>query len=324
VFRHVTKSGLGPHVVGQRVVVRRVLPGQVGPSGGPAMTDVLGICESWADGRTTIRREDGSVVDIATADIVSGKPVPPRPSVRHRVSSREAEGHAAPHWPGVVREPLGDWELRSEPEVRDRLRKRANSCLAMGDPGVPLEEAAATVTGFYGRRDRVPMVQVEVGSDADRWFTGAGWERVPGGDSFFMLGSLSRCRRLLAGVSTDHVTVTSGDARARGSIEDLAHGDAAVDGDWLGVHGLVVAPDARRRGLARAVMAALLDWGAERGATTVWLHVETDNAPAIALYEAIGLGVHHECRYLAAPNPDRPAARQVDTGRARPDEGDPS
>jgi hypothetical protein len=46
------------------------------------MTDVLGTCESWADGVVTVRREDGTVVEIATADIVSGKPVPPRPPRR--------------------------------------------------------------------------------------------------------------------------------------------------------------------------------------------------------------------------------------------------
>ena len=73
---------LGPHVVGQRVVVRRVLRGEVGPTGGPAMTDVLGTCESWADGVMTVRREDATIVEIATADIVSGKPVPPRPPRR--------------------------------------------------------------------------------------------------------------------------------------------------------------------------------------------------------------------------------------------------
>jgi ribosomal protein S18 acetylase RimI-like enzyme len=46
-------------------------------------------------------------------------------------------------------------------------------------------------------------------------------------------------------------------------------------------------------------MAALLDWGAERGARTLWLHVETDNEPAITLYESMGLDVHHACRYLS-------------------------
>ena len=49
------------------------------------MTDVLGFCESWADGPdglVVVRREDGSVVEIPIADIVSGKPVPPRPERR--------------------------------------------------------------------------------------------------------------------------------------------------------------------------------------------------------------------------------------------------
>ncbi len=44
------------------------------------MTDVLGVMESWADGRTTIRPADGPLVEINVADIVAGKPVPPRPS----------------------------------------------------------------------------------------------------------------------------------------------------------------------------------------------------------------------------------------------------
>jgi hypothetical protein len=288
-------------VVGRRVVVRRILPGETGPSGGPAMTDVLGICESWGDGRAVIRREDGTVVEIATADIVSGKPVPPRPSARLRVSAREAEGHAGPHWPGVLREALGEWELRVEPEQgAERLRKRANSCLAMGDPGTSLTEAAEAVREFYGRHGRPAMVQVEVGSDADRWFDTAGWTVVPGGDAVFMIGSLSRSRRLLSGRVPEPAELEVDGPRVRAAVGDLASGKASVDGDWLGVHGLWVEPGVRRRGLALAVMDALLEWGAEQSATTLWLHVETDNEPGIALYESLGLSVHHECRYLAA------------------------
>jgi ribosomal protein S18 acetylase RimI-like enzyme len=262
------------------------------------MTDVLGICESWADGVAVIRREDGSTVTIRTADIVSGKPVPPRPSVRQRVSAREAESHAAPHWPGVVREALGEWELRTEPEPKDRVRKRANSCLAMGDPGVSFAEAEAVVRAFYTERERPAMVQVEVGSEIDDWFSEAGWTVVPGGDSLFLLGSVSRARRLGAD-PTDAVSLRVDGPRAHAVIPDRAFAKAAVDGDWLGIHDLYVDPEHRRLGLARSVMATLLEWGAEQGATTVWLHVEMDNDPAIALYEALGLSMHHGCRYLA-------------------------
>jgi ribosomal protein S18 acetylase RimI-like enzyme len=261
------------------------------------MTDVLGTCESWAHGVAVIRREDGSTVEIRTADIVSGKPVPPRPSMRHRVSAREAESHAAPHWPGVVREALGEWELRTEPEPRDRPRKRANSCLAMGDPGLPLPDAEHRVRGFYADRDRPAMVQVEAGSETDAWFGEAGWTVVEGGDSLYLLGSLSRARRKLGtGASA---SLRAEGPRAHALIPGQAFGKASVDGDWLGVHDLFVEPELRRRGLARTVMARLLEWGAEQGATTVWLHVERGNEAAVALYESLGLRVHHECRYLA-------------------------
>jgi ribosomal protein S18 acetylase RimI-like enzyme len=59
-----------------------------------------------------------------------------------------------------------------------------------------------------------------------------------------------------------------------------------------------VAPAHRRHGLATAIVAELLDWGASLGATTAWLHVEVDNAPGLALYEGLGFRGHHSCRYL--------------------------
>ncbi len=46
------------------------------------------------------------------------------------------------------------------------------------------------------------------------------------------------------------------------------------------------------------MLGALLEWGAERGATTAWLHVEVDNDPARGLYERVGFRTHHACRYL--------------------------
>lgn len=45
-------------------------------------------------------------------------------------------------------------------------------------------------------------------------------------------------------------------------------------------------PGHRRRGLARQVLAALLRWARQEGATGAFLQVEASNAPAIALYRA--------------------------------------
>lgn len=294
--------GLGPHVVGRRVVVRRLLPGETGPTGGPAMTDVLGLCTSWRDGICVVRPETGPEVAIAVADIVSGKPVPPRASVRARVSARDAERHSGPIWPDVERMTLGDWELRTDPAPVGRLLKRANSCLAIGDPGMSVGAAAEQIVSFYAARGRDGLAQVELGSSVEAELTARGWETVPGGDSHFLVSSLAMAIRVTTG--DDDVELVEDGPRAhvvrRVDGREIGSGRAAVDGDWLGVHGLVVDPGQRRLGHGSAIMAALLEWGAERGATTVWLHVETDNQPALALYGALGFRVHHTCRYLAA------------------------
>jgi N-acetylglutamate synthase len=69
-------------LIGHRVVVRRVLAGQRGPSGGPALTDVIGVLESWGDRSLSVRRETGELVTIPLSSITAGKPVPPPPEQR--------------------------------------------------------------------------------------------------------------------------------------------------------------------------------------------------------------------------------------------------
>ena len=283
------------------MVVRRLLRGETGPSGGPAMTDLLGVCLSWADGRCVVQPESGNPVSIALADIVSGKPVPPRPSVRMRVSARDAELHTASLWASVETTPLGAWVLRADTAPVGRLRRRANSCLAFGDPGLPFPEALAAVRSFYDGIGRPPYVQVEAGSPEEAGFADAGWTHDPTGDAELRLASLSQVRRRLR-VVPDLAALTADGPRAVATVSDgsaeWARGDAAVDGDWIGVHGIEVDPAHRRQGLGSAVLGELLSWGAEQGATTVWLHVEVDNAPARAWYDDLGLDPHHVCRYF--------------------------
>ena len=105
--------GLGPQCVGRRVVVRRLLRGVTGPSGGPAMTDLLGVMESWTGRVTVVRGEDGARTEIAVADLVSGKPVPPRPSPRLRIPPEQACRLSNASWPAVHTAPLGEWLLRA-------------------------------------------------------------------------------------------------------------------------------------------------------------------------------------------------------------------
>ena len=68
---------------------------------------------------------------------------------------------------------------------------------------------------------------------------------------------------------------------------------------WLGLSCLAVREDARRRGIARAMLAALASWA--QGAERLWLEVEDDNAPALALYGRLGLERAGGYAYLTAP-----------------------
>lgn len=296
---------LGPHVVGRRIVVRRLVRGETGPTGGPAFTDLLGVCLSWDERSCVVQPETGPAVTIALADIVSGKPVPPRPSVRQRVSVRAAEGRTGVLWPDLERVALGEWELRREPAPVGRLRKRANSCLAVGDPGRPVTDALAEVVAFYATRSRDPLVQLEAGSGIEDEVRTAGWEPLDHGESELRLAGLSVVRRALGRRRQEAELAVTG-PRAHATIgsgcDPLAEAQATLDGDWLGVYGLTVDPGHRRRGLGGDVLAALLEWGAEQGATTVWLHVETANPEGLAFWDALGLTAHHTCRYYAPPS----------------------
>jgi len=311
-------------------VVRRLLRGQQGPSGGPAMTDLLGVMESWTEQATTVRSESGELTAIPLADIVTGKPVPPKPSVRLRVSPEDAERRAVGSWPPLVSEPLGEWLLRAA----DGFSARANSVLAVGDPGRLFPEALQAVRDFYTRRSLPAWAQVVSGSALDQAFVDAGWVPARPGeaDTVFSLASVAAASRLLrrsarvevpVQVSTgadpdwlaDDARAASSPLAAAGVLKGPAQvGFAAVredgrvvakgrigcgrDDDWAGITDVWVDPAHRRRGLALVVLARLLDWAAERGVSTVYLQVRGDNPPALALYERLGFMPHHSYRYL--------------------------
>lgn len=299
------------------------------------MTDVLGVCESWSDGIATVRREDGSLVEITVADIVSGKPVPPRPSVHRRLGAEQADRLALAGWQPEECESLGDWVLRAS----GGFSSRANSALALGDPGTPLGEAVTTVTSWYADRSLTPRAHVHPESPQARALADAGWQTYE--STYLMLGSVARVLRSLGDSEVEprhHSTVDAGwlstDDRARtfgeharavleagevtfATIRDaggvvLARGRGAFHQDWVGVSSLWTQPDRRGSGLGSAVLASLLQWGAERGATTTYLQVVAANGSARSLYEACGYEPHHRYDYLTPDDPPAPGQGNQD------------
>ena len=291
------RHSLGPHVVGQRIVVRHLLPD------GRA-TDVLGTCTAWDDGSLTIDRDGppdraGPVV-IALADVDTGKPVPPRASVRARVPARSVEEHVAALWTEIETEPLGEWLLRASPPHGGRLRRRGNSALAMDEPGIGWGDAVWRVREFYAAREQPAYIQVQRGSSVERTLAPLGFTSLGDGDAHAQLAPVAQALRSVRRSAPDVAAeVDESPTAATVRLDSgAATGRAVLSGDWVLVEGLVVDPGHRRRGLATAVLADLLDWGASRGATTAMLHVETDNTGAIALYERHGFVTHHTNRYL--------------------------
>lgn len=310
------------------------------------MTDVLGVCESWAEGVAVVRREDGRVVRIAVADIVSGKPVPPRPSVHRRLTPIDADRSALPGWQPAERADLGEWTLRAS----GGFSSRANSALALGEPGMALSEAVDRVTRWYDARGVLPRVHVHPGGDVGAAFLDAGW--IPEQSTLLLLASVARMLRQLGRrrrqpgrlgqldrtAGLEEATVAqprhdpvlddgwlATDERAKAYGEDartvleagevtfvtvrdvagavLARGRGAFHDDWVGVSCLWTRPDLRGAGLGSAVLASLLAWGAERGATTTYLQVRASDAAARTLCEARGYEVHHRYDYLVHLGP---------------------
>lgn len=107
--------------------------------------------------------------------------------------------------------------------------------------------------------------------------------------------------RMMGLIAPRHATarVTAG-----GAI--VGFGLGVADRGHIGAFEILIAPSARRQGLARAIMQALLAWGASVGATRAYLQVVATNAPAIALYQALGYRERYRYHYRIRTEDDAP------------------
>lgn len=109
--------------------------------------------------------------------------------------------------------------------------------------------------------------------------------------------------------------------------EVVAVGRAVVDAGWAGVFGMATLPEVRGRGAARSILASLAGWATARGADGMYLQVESDNDPALRLYDDTGFtevcGYHYRTQ---SPSPIGWPPRQqgCDRGTARAGYGEAS
>ena len=104
------------------------------------------------------------IIAARRAPAAAGGPHP------RRISAREVQRHALPGWL-AWQEPLGEWTLRAG----GGFTRRANSCHAVGDPGMPVQQAAEQIIRFALAHDISPLAQVIEGSPEEHALRRLGW-----------------------------------------------------------------------------------------------------------------------------------------------------
>lgn len=299
----------------------RHLAGGTGPSGGPALNDVVGRVLDVDTNAVTVQRRDGRTAIVPLGDIVTWKVVPERPLRRRSAAAIGAEDLTritSRGWPAIESVPLGSWELRAA----GRFTGRANSVAVHGSPGVELKTALEQVESFYAERDQPALAQVVMGSTEERWFTAAGWEPMEGyyGGAVVQVADLDPAydadpEARVAGTVDDewlsHYGRVNDPQAARAVLEGpdqvafvsigeptVGIGRVVVTGEWAGISCVEVVEEARRQGLARRIVDTALAWAVEHGADKAYLQTMRTNAAALALYAPYGFVDHHDYLYL--------------------------
>jgi N-acetylglutamate synthase len=242
----------------------------------------------------------------------------------------ELEATAAQGWRAPEEDRLGDWLLRAA----DGFTGRANSVLAIGDPGMPAAAAIEAVRRWYTARGLPAMVAIPYPlgrpgrSPLDRFLGERRWT-VRAGAATVMTSTAAAVRTHASpwpvGLDTEpgdawlamyhphgqrvppvaRKLLTSAPwqvfASVRADGQVLAIGRIAGAGEWAGLTAIEVHPRHRRRGLATAVTNALVGAAVGHGAKGLYLQVENDNAGARALYRRTGFAEHHGYHYRVAP-----------------------
>jgi GNAT superfamily N-acetyltransferase len=226
-------------------------------------------------------------------------------------------------WPAPSTQDIGGWLLRHA----DGVTKRANSVLPIGDPG-DVDVAVERAERFYTELGLPTVFSIDAQArpqGLDGFLEASGYELVD--------PTIAMVADLAGPYAQDGVEVVQAPSRewldlwwsvdgrydhqlpmaekiltgvpaGYASLDGVAVGRGVPQGEWLGIYAMAVAPEARRRGLGRRVLRALLAWGRAQGCERAYLVVVERNAPARALYEAEGFveagGYHYRVKNVTA------------------------
>ncbi|MGP3959060.1 GNAT family N-acetyltransferase [Nonomuraea sp. 3N208] len=223
-------------------------------------------------------------------------------------------------WPAYEQRVYDGWVLR----YAGGVTKRANSVLTLGRPA-DLAGAIEAAEGFYRERGQRCVFTVGLGatSGLDEELEARGYELV---DPTFVMAAGSFRPDVLEGAELevriegrpwpgwleawwavdgrygsgleDAERICTGVPAWYGAYEEdgvaLAVGRAVPQGDTLGIYCMATRPEARRRGLARAVLRAL---ARHAGTASAYLVTTAPNQAAQALYRGEGFEIAGRYHY---------------------------
>jgi ribosomal protein S18 acetylase RimI-like enzyme len=242
-------------------------------------------------------------------------------------------------WPALRQAVLDGWVLR----FSDGLTRRANSANPLRADDNRTDALIPACEALYRRQllptiFRVPSI-IDPDLDERLDALGYGFE----GESFVLYGGIEvvaaatepdvqlsahptpQWFRAMAALQNHTIEQSGIYRRIVGAIViPAAFAALAIDGEFVALaygalhNGLLccesVITDSRRQrlGYARRVIAALAAWAKDEGAQGVCLQVEAGNAPALALYDAIGLKTRlYRYHYRREPGPTTPVVAKM-------------
>jgi N-acetylglutamate synthase len=239
-------------------------------------------------------------------------------------------------WPAATVQLVDGWLLRHTPGV---ARRRSNSALpppeAASASPVRRAQVLDLAERFYGRHRQATLVQVspaELHGQLDRELAGRGYRRHA--PTVVLTNPIDRLLAEPVTASTLAVSVADTvtpqwlagwtaiegrpDAAATGQLvlarigpqagymtatndsDALGVGMLVVERGWAGVFCMAIRPEARRRGVATALLRRGASWAADQGVRKLYLQVEEDNLPALRLYGRLGFHPSHRYHYRVA------------------------
>lgn len=238
---------------------------------------------------------------------------------------------AARAWPAVEDSRIGGWRLYASSGYSGRI----NACWPLEMPGLSLDRGIDAVEAWYAARRLPSLFKIADGAAQPPGLLAAlsarGYRprtetltlfapaRAAAPSAVHLNDNVEEAFRVVFEASGGQ----SADARERlaalgrmprpRAFAHLVEGGApaaigacACQGSWAGIFAMRTSAAHRRQGFARRVLTALMAWAAKAGALRVYLQVEGENLPAVALYRQAGFEEAYRYRYWG-PAPTGPS-----------------